>query len=67
MSSILNTPLWTPKEDKMKSTSMYDFMKYISKKYSLQLNKYNQLHKWSVEERHFFLARDMGLFWFKGR
>ena len=39
MTSMQNKPLWSPTEDKVKSTSMYDFMKYISEKYALQLNK----------------------------
>ena len=66
MTSMKNKPLWTPTEDKVKSTSMYDFMKHISEKYALQLNEYKELHKWSVEERQFFWSEIWDYFGLKG-
>ncbi len=67
MVSLQNTPLWNPKEDRIKCTTMYDFMKIIGKKYSINLDNFQKLHKWSIEQRHFFWSEIWDYFELKGK
>ncbi len=42
--------LWTPSEEFIKSTNMYDFMMYVNKEKGLNLSDYKSLYNWSVTE-----------------
>ncbi len=41
--------LWTPTEERIKSTNMYRFMQLINQKYDKDFKDYPSLYQWSVE------------------
>ena len=49
-----NKLLWSPAQSKIKSSSMYFFKEVINKKYSLNIQNYEDLHRWSIENRSEF-------------
>ncbi len=49
-----NKLLWSPSEEKIKSSSMYHFMEIINKKYALNIHNYKDLHQWSINNRNNF-------------
>ena len=49
-----NKLLWSPSEEKIKSSSMYHFMETINKKYALNIHNYKDLHQWSINNRNNF-------------
>lgn len=40
--------LWQPKQPE--ASNMWQFMRFVEKKYSLQFKDYQQLHRWSIKE-----------------
>jgi len=52
---IEDTPLWTPSEERARSTNMYRFMQFVNQRFDTDITNYQELHKWSVE--------DIGSFW----
>jgi len=49
-------PIWTPSEERRKSTNIFNFMKRVNEKHGLDLKEYEELHKWSVENLEEFWA-----------
>jgi acetoacetyl-CoA synthetase len=43
------SPLWTPSVTSSQNSNMQAFSSLMAKKYSLNNNEYNTIHKWSVE------------------
>jgi acetoacetyl-CoA synthetase len=41
--------LWTPSEERVKSTNMYRFMGFVNKKYNTNFSEYGPLYQWSIE------------------
>jgi acetoacetyl-CoA synthetase len=41
--------LWTPSEERIKSSNMYRFMNFVNEKYGTGITEYRPLYKWSVE------------------
>jgi len=41
--------LWTPSEERIKSTNLYRFMNIINKTYSQNFSEYESLYQWSIE------------------
>ena len=49
-----NKLLWKPTQEKVKSTSLYNFIEYINSRYQLTINNFDKMHTWSVENRENF-------------
>ena len=50
----MNTAVWTPKHPE--KSQMWQFMRFVEKRYQLQLADYQQLHSWSVTKPAHFWA-----------
>ena len=50
----MTEPLWTPDEARCRATRLNDFMQAMSQRHQLDLNSYEQLHQWSVEQSETF-------------
>ena len=46
--TLLNPILWSPSEERIKSSQMFAFMQSINQKYKLDLDSFAKLHKWSI-------------------
>ena len=46
--------LWGPNQERIDSTILADYQKWLEKKYQLNFKDYGALHKWSVEEANTF-------------
>jgi acetoacetyl-CoA synthetase len=42
--------LWTPSEERVKSSNMYRFMQLVNRKYGKDFSEYEALYQWSVEK-----------------
>jgi acetoacetyl-CoA synthetase len=42
--------LWTPSEERVKSSNMYRFMQFVNRKYGKDFSEYEALYQWSVEK-----------------
>ncbi len=49
-----NNLLWSPREEKIKSSLMYEFIQDINKKFSLDIKNFYELHEWSINKREVF-------------
>ncbi len=54
MKHKLNPLIWSPNEDRIKSSSMFRFKKQINKKYKINLIDFKDLHNWSINNREIF-------------
>ena len=45
----MRQPLWTPSQQRVKESNVTAFIAFVNKRYGLQLESYQQLHKWSVD------------------
>jgi len=45
----LNKPLWIPSKERVKSSNMSAFLKFINKNFRKKFTSYNHLYNWSVE------------------
>ena len=50
----MSQPLWTPSADRIATTRMDAFRRFINQRHGLQLADYPALHAWSVSERGAF-------------
>ncbi len=48
---VSNTVMWSPSDERIKSSRMYEFMEKINKKYYLNLASFANLQKWSIENK----------------
>ncbi len=44
----MKTPLWTPSEDRIKTSNMTSFMEYVSMLTNQKINSYEELYQWSI-------------------
>jgi acetoacetyl-CoA synthetase len=49
-------PLWTPDPEQAQKTEMAAFMRFVAERHALQLDGYNDLWHWSVDELEAFWA-----------
>ena len=49
-----NEIIWTPVLDKKKNTSLYKFIEHINLNYKIEIDNFESLHKWSIENRSYF-------------
>ena len=45
----MNKPLWIPSKERVKSSNMSAFLKFINKNFRKKFTSYNHLYNWSVE------------------
>ena len=41
-------PLWSPSEERVKATNMYSYMTFVNERHGLNLNDYDGLYRWSI-------------------
>lgn len=41
--------LWSPSEERIRASNMYRFMTFVNERYGLDLEDYESLHRWSVD------------------
>ena len=64
---VLSNPiLWSPSEERIKSSQMYKFMLYINEKYNFKLGNFSELHNWSIENKSNFWSSVWDFFQVKG-
>ena len=52
---ILSNPiLWSPSNERVKSSQMFRFLQNINAKYDLNLDSFSELHAWSIENKSEF-------------
>jgi len=52
----MRKPLWTPSKERIKHANITQFISFVNKKHGLQINSYDELYKWSIENIHDFWA-----------
>jgi acetoacetyl-CoA synthetase len=45
----MRKPLWMPSEERLKKANITRFIGFVNKKHGLEINSYNELYKWSIE------------------
>jgi acetoacetyl-CoA synthetase len=45
----MRSPLWTPSEERKKQANITRFINFVNKKYNLEIDSYDQLYSWSIE------------------
>ena len=48
---VSNPVIWSPSDERVKSSQMYKFMKNINEKYNINLDDFAKLHNWSIENK----------------
>ena len=49
---ILSNPiLWSPSDERIKSSQMFAFMQNLNEKYNLNLDSFPKLYTWSIENK----------------
>jgi acetoacetyl-CoA synthetase len=52
----MRQPLWVPSEARIREANITQFIKFVNEKYSLQIDSYDKLHRWSIENVSDFWA-----------
>ncbi|MDA9806261.1 acetoacetate--CoA ligase [Alphaproteobacteria bacterium] len=52
--TLSNPILWSPSNERVKSSQMFGFLQNINVKYDLNLNSFSELHNWSIENKDEF-------------
>jgi len=52
----MRKPLWVPSKERRKHVNISRFISFVNKKHSLEINSYNKLYKWSIENLQDFWA-----------
>ncbi|MBU1669593.1 MAG: acetoacetate--CoA ligase [Actinobacteria bacterium] len=42
--------LWSPSEERVKSSNMYRFIQYVNERFGKEFTEYEELYRWSVED-----------------
>jgi len=45
----MRKPLWVPSKERIEKANITQFMNFVNQKHHLQIDSYNQLYKWSIE------------------
>ena len=48
---VMNPVVWSPSDERVRSSQMYKFIKIINKKNNINIQNFNDLHTWSVENK----------------
>jgi acetoacetyl-CoA synthetase len=49
MRHFVKTPLWTPSEERKRNANITRFMRHVNETFSLAIEDYSQLYRWSVD------------------
>ncbi|AFM28002.1 acetoacetate--CoA ligase [Desulfomonile tiedjei] len=49
-------PLWMPSEERIRNANITAFIQFVNKKYSLNLEGFQSLYQWSIDDRQDFWA-----------
>ena len=52
--TLSNPILWSPSNERVKSSQMFRFLQNINAKYDLSLDSFSELHNWSIENKSEF-------------
>ncbi|MDA9148739.1 acetoacetate--CoA ligase [Alphaproteobacteria bacterium] len=52
--TLSNTILWSPSNERVKSSQMFGFLQNINAKYDLNLDSFSELHNWSIKNKSEF-------------
>jgi len=52
--SFLNPILWSPSDQKIKSSQMFQFIQKVNDRYNLNLDSFSELYNWSIENKSDF-------------
>lgn len=52
----MRKPLWVPSEERIKEANITRFINLVNRKYNLQIDSYDKLHRWSIENISDFWA-----------
>jgi len=63
---VSNPVIWSPSDERVKSSQMYKFMKNINEKYNINLDSFANLHSWSIENKSEFWSSIWDFFNIKG-
>lgn len=47
-------PLWIPSEELAENSNIVDFIRYVNRKFKMDLGSYEEIYQWSVSEIEFF-------------
>ena len=59
---VSNPVLWSPSDERIKSSQMYKFIKIINKKNNINIQNFTDLHTWSIENKADFWSANLGFF-----
>jgi len=45
----MRKPLWVPSKERIKQANITQFISFVNEKHGLEIDSYNQLYKWSIE------------------
>ena len=48
---ISNPVLWSPSDERIKSSQMYKFIKIINQKHNINIKNFTDLHNWSIKNK----------------
>ena len=63
---VTNPVLWSPSDERSKSSQMYKFIKFINEKNNLNIQNFTDLHTWSIENTANFWSLIWDFFEVKG-
>ena len=63
---VFNPIIWSPSDERVKSSQMYKFMKNINEKYNIKLDSFENLHSWSIKNKSDFWSSIWDFFNIKG-
>jgi len=52
----MRKPLWVPSQERVKQANVTRFINIVNRKHGLEINSYNELYEWSIENIHDFWA-----------
>ena len=52
--TLSNPILWSPSNERVKSSQIFRFLQNINAKYDLNLDSFSELHNWSIENKSEF-------------
>jgi len=52
----MRKPLWTPSKERIENANITQFINFVNKEHGLQIDSYDELYKWSIENIQNFWA-----------
>jgi acetoacetyl-CoA synthetase len=50
MVTKMRKPLWVPSEERIKQANVTRFISFVNEKHGLEINSYDELYRWSIED-----------------